>query len=73
MTTQETKEEKFPRFQVFHDPGQHKTRVWIFDDEFHWDAGLRVTGDFASVEERVRFAEAICAVLNEAGDRIPKE
>lgn len=73
MAEQVPTKEKFPRFQVFHDPAQHPTRVWIFDDEFHWDAGLRVTGDFAEIADRIRFAQAICDVLNEAADRIPNK
>lgn len=63
-----------PRFSVSNGGCADKTgRVHIYDDEFRWVASLRVTGDFGDVKDKLRFAEAICAVLNAAGKKIPSE
>lgn len=43
----------------------------IWDDNFGWDASLHITGDFGSVDEKIKFAQAICDVLNENEGRIP--
>lgn len=56
------------RFDVAHYRGR---RMYIDDDEFHWDALLRISGDFESDAEKLRFAKAICEVLNKHADEIP--
>lgn len=57
------------RFSVHQEKTEDHFRVSIFDDEFHWDACLRIYGDFASMEDKLRYARAICKALNKA--RIP--
>ena len=47
--------------------------VSISDEEFHWDAMLKVHGDFESLEEKLRYAEAIAKVLSEHATEIPFE
>lgn len=56
------------RFDVTVTPN---SRLYIDDDEFHWDASLRVIGDFESDEEKRRYAQAIAEALNRAADSIP--
>jgi hypothetical protein len=56
------------RFSIHEGDGE---RIYIDDDDFHWDALLRVSGDFESCEEKKRYAQAICDVLNAAEDSIP--
>lgn len=63
-----------PRFTVSPDDlGRHgeKNRVFIYDDEFHWDGMLEVTGDFGELADRDRYAKAICDALN--ATEIPSE
>lgn len=45
--------------------------VFIDDDDFGWDALLRVQGDFGDIEAARKFAQAVCDVLNENEARIP--
>lgn len=45
--------------------------LWIDDDEFSYDAALRVTGDFETPEAKLAYLQALCDVLNENEDRIP--
>jgi len=45
--------------------------VQIHDDDFHWDAVLRVSGDFENLEERKRYALAVAQALNAAEASIP--
>lgn len=47
--------------------------VFVFDDELHWDAALVVSGDFADVNDRIRFAQGIADALNESAIMVPKE
>jgi hypothetical protein len=56
------------RFEVHED---HKQIAYIDDDDFGYDALIRVHGDFADDSERRKFMEAVCAVLNENEARIP--
>lgn len=46
-------------------------RLYIDDDDFHWDALLRISGDFESDAEKLRYAEAIAKVLSDHEDEIP--
>lgn len=46
-------------------------RLYIDDDDFHWDALLRISGDFESDDEKRRYAEAIAKVLSDHEDEIP--
>jgi hypothetical protein len=52
-----------------HDP--ESPAVWIMDDDFGYDAMLKVGGDFATITEKLAFAQAIADVLNQAEHRIP--
>lgn len=55
-----------PRFTV-QDGG-----AWIDDDDFIFDAMLKVSGDFTDVE-RERFAQWVCDALNAADAKLPRE
>ena len=46
-------------------------RIYIDDDDFHWDALLRVSGDFESDAEKNRYARAIAKVLSDNEAKIP--
>lgn len=46
-------------------------RIYIDDDDFHWDALLRVNGDFENDAEKLRYAKAIARVLSKYEDEIP--
>lgn len=46
-------------------------RIYIDDDDFHWDALLRVSGDFESDAEKLRYAKAIARVLSDNEASIP--
>lgn len=54
-----------PRFTV-QDGGR-----WIDDDDFLYDASLKVSGDFTD-EARVAFAQWVCDALNEADKMLPR-
>lgn len=54
-----------PRFTV-QDEGR-----WIDDDDFIFDAMLKISGDFSD-ESRKRFAQWICDTLNAADARLPR-
>lgn len=43
---------------------------WIDDDDFGYDAAISVSGDFVDDEKR-KFLQAVCDVLNENEARIP--
>jgi hypothetical protein len=45
--------------------------VQIHDDDFHWDAALRVSGDFENFDEKKRYAHAVAQALNAAEASIP--
>jgi hypothetical protein len=45
--------------------------MYIDDDDFGWDAMLRIGGDFGTEAEKLAFARAVAKALNEAGDAIP--
>lgn len=45
---------------------------WIDDDDFIFDAALKISGDFTD-EERLAFARWICAVLNKADEQLPRQ
>lgn len=44
--------------------------VVIFDDDFGWDATIKVVGDFYGPDKKW-FLEAICAALNHEVSNIP--
>lgn len=46
-------------------------RVHVWDDDFGYDAGLQLSGDFAFQHEKVAFAQAVANALNAAEDTIP--
>lgn len=46
-------------------------RLYIDDDDFHWDVLLRVSGDFENDAEKMRYAKAIAKVLSDHEDEIP--
>lgn len=48
--------------------GLENIQVW--DEDFGYDAALRITGDFGSYDERMAYANAVAEALNK-GD-IPK-
>jgi hypothetical protein len=50
-----------PRWSVF---VGNDGRVSIWDDDFGWDAGLRLYGDFGTAEEKFALASAIVKILN---------
>lgn len=54
------------RFEVH----EHNGSPYIDDDDFGFDAVIDVGGDFVE-DEKKRFLEAICAVLNANEARIP--
>ena len=41
-------------------------RVFIFDNEFGYDAKLSLDGDFATPRHRLEYAQAVAAALNAA-------
>ena len=55
------------RFEV--SDGRHG--LWIDDDEFSYDAAIRITGDFESQEAKRAYLQAVCDVLNAHEDSIP--
>jgi hypothetical protein len=44
---------------------------YIDDDDFNWDALLKIDGDFGSDAEKRRYMTAIAAVLSAHEDEIP--
>ena len=46
-------------------------RIYIDDDDFHWDGALYVSGDFESDAEKRRYAQAIADVLSAHESDIP--
>lgn len=60
--------ERTHRFVVDVSPGGN---IFMDDDDFHWDALLRVHGDFENDAQKQRYAEAIARVLNNHEDEIP--
>lgn len=65
-----TDDEETPRFSVEVDDSDTKrhgyTRFCIFDDDFGYDALIRVGGDFASKEQHYEYCKAVCDALNAA-------
>jgi hypothetical protein len=53
-----------PRFTV--SPAAEGDNLWIYDDDFGYDASMLLTGDF-SPEDKMKYAQAVCDVLNSAG------
>lgn len=51
--------------------GEGSKGEFINDDEFTYDALLRVHGDFETREAKHAYLAAVCEVLNEHEDRIP--
>lgn len=45
--------------------GDSGTDVWIYDDDFGYDAAMELTGDFLPAD-KIRYAEAVCNALNAA-------
>ena len=41
-------------------------RAFVFDDDFHYDAALRITGDFGTRHEKMAYAAAVADALNGA-------
>lgn len=56
-----------PRFsaRIVVNTDDRSKAVYIDDDDFGYDATLKLTGDFSN-EERVRYARAIAKALNAA-------
>jgi hypothetical protein len=54
------------RFEVM----EHEGRIYIDDDDFGYDALLRLAGDW-SYHEKLAYAQAVAEALNAAGDKIP--
>ena len=52
-----------PRFTVHE--GRESDVVWIYDDDFGFDASIMLTGDFMP-EDKIRYAQAVCDALNAA-------
>lgn len=50
-----------PRFSVTDKTGKN-----VYDDDFGYDAMLRISGDFATDERRHEYASAVVAALNAA-------
>ena len=46
-------------------------RLYIDDDDFHWDALLRIWGDFENDAQKMRYAKAIAKVLSDNEGKIP--
>jgi hypothetical protein len=44
---------------------QDGSRIWIYDDDFGFDAALEISGDWLQ-EDKLRYAAAVCAALNAA-------
>lgn len=71
------------RLLVHHSTGQDRSMTKRFnilegkrgpmidDDEFGYDASIRVGGDFATPDEKEAYLKAMCQVLNENETRIP--
>jgi len=59
------------RFKVLDASDGSPGRMWIDDDDFHWDALMRVSGDFESDAEKERYMKAIAKVLSDNEDKIP--
>jgi hypothetical protein len=55
------------RFEV----SEGRQGLWIDDDEFSYDAAIRITGDFETPEAKRAYLQAVCDVLNAQEDRIP--
>lgn len=53
-----------PRFSVHVTQGRGD--VYIDDDVFHYDASLRLMGDFPSDAEMLAYAQAVADALNKA-------
>lgn len=66
MTSDPRLENEASKRWTIHDGG-----TYIFDNEFHWDGMLKITGDFANMGDLMRYASAICDALNKA--EIPHE
>lgn len=60
---------KAVRFEIAE--GSTPGRLYIDDDDFHWDGALAVSGDFESEAEKRRYMQAICDVLNANEGQIP--
>lgn len=43
--------------------GDAGTEIWIYDDDFGYDATMKLTGDWSDKQKHA-YAEAICGVLN---------
>jgi hypothetical protein len=47
-----------------------KDKLYIDDDDFGYDACIKVSGDW-EYPEKLAYAQAVADVLNAAGDKIP--
>lgn len=43
----------------------------VCDDDFGYDASLEITGDFATPQEKIAYAEGVAKALNAAGYDVP--
>lgn len=48
-----------------------RNNFYIDDDDFHWDALLKVNGDFESGRAKRAYMNAIAKVLSDNEDKIP--
>jgi hypothetical protein len=69
MASETSENQTRPRFTVH----LGERDVYVFDDEFHWDAALLVSGDFADKNDCIRFAQGIADALNKSAILVPKE
>lgn len=56
------------RDQRFHVMEGDGNRIFVDDDDFGWDAALRITGDFDVYVDKLRFAKACADALNVAAE-----
>jgi hypothetical protein len=47
-----------------------KDKLYIDDDDFGYDAAIKVSGDW-EYPEKLAYAQAVADALNAAGDKIP--
>ena len=59
-----------PRFSVEIDTHEtdrnEEDRHCVYDDDFGYDALIRVTGDFGTAERQKEYVQAVCDALNAA-------
>lgn len=58
------------RFEVHEYASKSVRRLYIDDDDFGYDACVKVSGDW-DYPEKLAYAQAVADALNAAGDKIP--